>query len=84
MTYPKYDFDSTTLDYTQVNDTNNDMFSDLVYQCGCCGNAKEKDIKAQVTPLMTSIVIDEANGNTTRYKDGVKSVYIILYTFLSA
>lgn len=81
--YPKYDFTDPDLDYDVVRATQDAMYSDLLHLGDiCCKSPKIERAFCQVDPMRSSMDWDK-NNNYERYKDDVKSSYLILYPLLN-
>jgi len=84
MIYAKIDFSDPNLDYGDVENENNAMFSDLVsQQKHCCSSARMKDILSDASNLMRATDIATKVSDEPRYKSYVQATYYTLYNYAS-
>jgi len=78
MAYEKYNFSDPELDYSSVNTTVLQMYSQLRGQNRCCGSPMVLKLLSQVADIMFIAPFD-LEENTERYEADVRTSYKLLY-----
>lgn len=78
MTYPRYNFQDPDLDYSDVQTTVLQMYSDLNSQLGCCNSSKQGKTLCEVDAILQAMYIDDESGDIERWQADVKAAYLLL------
>lgn len=78
MTFPIYNFNDPSLDYSQVLETIKQMYAYLYHTPNpCCKPSSIASTLCEVDTIMQCIVIDEFD--VVRYESDIKTGYLLLY-----
>lgn len=83
--YPIYNFNDPNLDYSTVENTVNQMYSDCNSQyIGCCKPKKWKEVSYEVSGHMYAAKIDKNDLNDiVRYNNDIMISYKMLFDFIN-
>jgi len=81
MIFPTVDFSNPLLNYSLVESYVKQMYAYVVHTGeACCKSVGVNKKLSQVDVILQAMQIDEAAGDTVRYKADVKAAYLLLYT----
>lgn len=83
-TYKVFNFSDPNLDYNEVLQETQLMYSDLTSQSkGCCHSRAIEDVLCEVDKLLQAASIDSDNDDDIRFQNDVKVAYKLLYAIVN-